>query len=63
MATRTITKAFELNQADGTKVLFAEGDQVEGEQADHWYVQAHSEEVEVTSKGKAKPAPVEPPAE
>lgn len=56
MAARTVTQAFELNQADGTKVFFAVGDQVEGEHAEHWYVQAHSEAVDekiVKGKGKA----------
>ncbi|MDE2403055.1 MAG: hypothetical protein KGL90_15470 [Burkholderiales bacterium] len=54
MATRIVSKAFELNKADGTKVPFAVGDEVEGDLAEHWYVQHHSEDPKAKPKAKAE---------
>ena len=41
---RIVTKPFILNSSIGEKKPFAVGDIVEGDEAEHWYVQAHSEE-------------------
>jgi len=41
---RIVKSPFVLNLADGSKKHFAVGDIVEGDESEHWYVQAHSEE-------------------
>lgn len=67
--TRIVTKAFTLNLPEGPS-KFEVGAKLEGADAEHWYSQAHSEELEeapavdaeVKPKGrKAKPE-VEAPA-
>ena len=67
--TRIVTTAFTLNLPEGQKP-FVVGAKLEGADAEHWYSQAHSEELdeapavdaEVKPKGrKAKPE-VEAPA-
>ncbi|MEN6629826.1 MAG: hypothetical protein ABFC42_09285 [Sulfuricella sp.] len=42
---RIVTKPFILNSSIGEKKPFAVGDIVEGDEAEHWYVQAHSDEI------------------
>lgn len=49
---RIVKSPFVLNLADGNKKHFAVGDIVEGDEAEHWYVQAHSDEPKDESKAE-----------
>lgn len=42
---RIVTKAFTLNRPEGL-TAFSVGDDLNGADADHWYAQAHSKEVD-----------------
>lgn len=57
---RIVTAPFVLNLADGSKKSFAVGDIVEGDEAEHWYAQAHSDEPKDEAKAeKSARAPKE----
>lgn len=50
---RIVKKDFTLNRA-GVLTSFKVGDTIDGEDADHWFAQAHSEEIPVV-EAKAEP--------
>jgi hypothetical protein len=51
-----VTAAFVLTHSDGSKTAFAPGfQQVKDEIASHWYVQAHSVEVNLETKTEKPP--------
>lgn len=51
---RIVTKPFVLQYPDQKKKAFGVGDVVEGDDAEHWYVQAHSDVIPA-----ADPAPAD----
>lgn len=50
---RIVTKAFVLTLPNGEKQQFAAGEQVTDKQAEHWYVAAHTEELQAPAKAPA----------